>query len=376
MIWEELTVYTARKELSAKAVKEVVDILAKGEYSEDDDISKLNTVLLKFNPDVLYDFFASDFAVVTDDLIEKIVNSIDVHNPVKAGHVYVAVIALAKAKRQSQASTLLKRFVQANLPKKAGNKSLYEGFRRAIKYGNDSYLFAKLEGWGNREINLYEKLLLDCAEYLNDSKFTEAAEIFCRNNGKPIVRGAGETVIKNISDNEGSVHETPKSSFKTTDSLDLGEIVKLLLSKVKAIQIENNSKSEEIENLKSENLELKKLNLSLSAEAEKLNAQKNNMTEKASDLESKVRMLTKELEELRNALEINKAKLSNVESAFGQAGQTEIDALKGNICKRLSSEYEKYVAIKDKTPDLGYYEILLAILEDVFRALKKNGITF
>ena len=94
------------------------------------------------------------------------------------------------------------------------------------------------------------------------------------------------------------------------------------------------------------------------------------------DLESKVRMLTKELEEARIALENNKTKLNNVESAFGQAGQTEIDALKGNIRKRLSLEYEKYIEIKDKTPDLGYYEILLAVLEDVFRALKKNGITF
>ena len=376
MTWEQLVPYTARKELSPKAIKEVGDILSAGQYESDEDIAELKKVLLKLNSDVLYNFFTSNSAVVTEELIEKIVKSIDVQNPVKAGHIYVAVIALAKAGYQFHACSLLMRFVQCNLPKKIGNKSLYDGFRRAIKYGSDSYLFAKLENWKDREINLYTRLLSESAEYLNNLEFAKATETFCQNNGKNYVGYGGESVGEKISESDKSQPKTPKSSDKIINNLDLGEILKLLEGKVASIQTENRSQNEEIQGLKSENLALKNSNMSLMSEAEKMKAQNSELAQKVIDLESKVRMLTKELEEARIALENNRTKLNNVESAFGQAGQTEIDALKGNIRKRLSLEYEKYIEIKDKTPDLGYYEILLAVLEDVFRALKKNGITF
>ncbi len=376
MIWEQLKTYTERKELSTKAIKEVGNILVRGQYSTDEEIAELNKVLLKLHSDVLFNFFTCNAVAVTEELVEKIVKTIDVQNPVKAGHIYVAVIALAKAGHQSQASSLLMRFVQTNLPKKLSNKLLYDGFRRAIKYGSDSYLFAQLDGWKDREINLYMRLLSECAGYLNDSEFAKATEIFCQNNGKNYVGQGGGTVSETTSVLDGNKPKTPKASDKTVDALDLCEILKLLECKVTAIKAENSSKGEEIQSLRAENLALKNSNMSLTTEAEKLKVQNSEMAQKMPDLESKIRTLNKELEEARIALESNRTKLSNVESAFGQAGQTEIDALKGNIRKRLSLEYEKYIEIKDKTPDLGYYEILLAVLEDVFRALKKNGITF
>lgn len=376
MIWEQLATYTARKELSAKAIKEVGDILSVGQYVSDEDIAELKKVLLKLNSDVLYNFFISNSAAVTEELIEKIFKSIDVQNPVKAGHIYVAVIALAKAGYQIQASALLMRFVQSNLPKKIGNKSLYDGFRRVIKYGSDSYLFAQLDGWKEREINLYTRLLSESAEYLNNPEFAKATETFCQNNGKNYVGHGGEVAGEKTFESDKNKPKTTKSSVRTIDAFDLGEILKLLEGKVASIQAENRSQSAEIQCFKSENLALKNSNMSLMSEAEKMKAQNSELAQKVIDLESKVRMLTKELEGARIALENNRTKLNNVESAFGQAGQTEIDALKGNIRKRLSLEYEKYIEIKDKTPDLGYYEILLAVLEDVFRALKKNGITF
>ena len=376
MIWEKVATYTARKELSPKAVKEVSDILAVGQYVSDEDIAELEKALLKLNSDVLYNFFTNNSAAVTEELNEKIVRSIDVQNPVKAGHIYVAVIALAQAGYQSQASFLLMRFVQGNLPKKLGNKLLYDGFRRAIKYGSDSYLFSKLENWKDREINLYTRLLSESAQYLNDPEFVNAAETFCQNNGRKYVGPGRETASEKTPAHDENKPKTSKSSDKPVDAFDVCEILKLLENKVASIKAENHSKSEEILGLRTENLALKNSNMSLTTEVEKLKTQNSEMAQKVLDLESKVKVLTKELEEARKDLENNKAKLNNVESAFGQAGQTEIDALKGNIRKRLSLEYEKYIEIKDKTPDLGYYEILLAVLEDVFRALKKNGITF
>ena len=37
------------------------------------------------------------------------------------------------------------------------------------------------------------------------------------------------------------------------------------------------------------------------------------------------------------------SKLSNVVSAYGQAGQNEIDSMKENLGRRLTSEYKKYL---------------------------------
>ena len=376
MMWEKLEVYIARKELSAKAIKEAADILARGEYSSEDDISKLSAVLLKLNPDVLYNFFTSGSAAITEDLIEKVVKSIDVQNPVKAGHIYIAVIALSKAGYRAQAGSLLMQFIRTNLPKKSDNKSLYDGLRRATKYGADSYLFAKLDGWSDREINLFTMFLSKCAQYFNDSELTEAVEKFCQNNGKNFVPRNQESIEKKVPKSDADNCKTLKSVDKVANELDLDAILKLLEDKITVMQGEVRSKREELRGLKSENLSLKNSNRNLMSQLETSKAQNSDLMEKTRDLESKVKGLTRELEGAKNALESNRAKLNNIESAFGQAGQTEIDALKGNIHKRLSSEYEKYIEIRDKTPDLGYYEILMAVLEDIFRVLKKNGITF
>ena len=376
MNWEKLEVYIARKELSAKAIKEAADILTTGEYSSEDDMLKLSAVLLKLNPDVLYNFFTSGSAVVTEELIERLIGSIDVQNPVKAGHIYVAVIALAKAGYVSQASSLLMRFVRTNLPKKSENKLLRDGFRRTIKYGADSYLFVQLDGWSDREINLYTMFLSKCAQHLNDSEFTEAVEKFCRNNGKNFVPRSEEDVEEKVPKSDTDDCQTLKSIDKVPNELDVDELLTLLKSKITAMQGALRSQCKDVQELRTENLALKNSNMSLMSELEKFKAQNSDLREKTWDLENKVKGLTGELGEAKNALESYRAKINNIESAFGQAGQTEIDALKGDIRKRLSSEYEKYIEIRDKTPDLGYYEILLAVLEDTFRVLKKNGIAF
>lgn len=375
MDWEGLEGFTSKKELSATAIKEAAELLVQGEYPTDDDIAQLSQVLLKLDPEVLYLFFTSDSIAGAEGLAEKIVGSFDVENPAKAGHIYIAAAALERAGRRPEASALLRRFVQTNLPKKAGNKLLYKGFRRAIKYGGDSFLFSRLEDWGDREVNLYTILLTKSAEHLNDPVFAEAVTLFCQNNGKNFVWHGKEQAGKQPNPAE-SKPKTAKSGDIPSEALDPGEILKLLEKRVASIQAENLSKGKEIENLRAESLALKGANMNLTSEAETLKAQNQLLTEKSDDLESKVNALSKELAEERRALEQNRVKLSNVESAFGQAGQTEIDALKGNLRKRLEPEYRKYTEIRDKTPDLMYYEILMAVLEDVFRALKKNGITF
>ena len=375
MIWDKLETYIARKELSAKAIKEVVDVLENYQYDSNEEIESLVKVLLKLDPEVTYNFFTSKSPVITEELLKSIIEVFDVKNPAKAGRIYAAVIALAKVQYFEYANALLLKFVRANASGKL-NKQLFEGFRRAIKYGNDSYLFSKLEGWSDRELNLYARLLLESAEFLNDSDFMAGVKNFCEVNDKTNLLPK-----ENIATSKKPAVEAVKSAKAKSDGIDLSslglkEILTLLEQKVEAIQSEMLSKINEVEGFKSENLRLKTVEVNLKSDNERLNLHNKELIQKVFDLESNVKAQTKELEEKRMALENYISKLTNVESAFGQAGQTEIDALKGNLHKRLSPEYEKYIEIKDKKPDLIYYEILLAVLEDIFRTLRKNGITF
>lgn len=375
MIWDKLEIYLARKELSVKAIKEVGEILKNYQFDSIEEIESLVKVLLKLDSDVTYNFFTDNTSVFSDEFIKNIVSVYDVKNPSKSGRVYVAVIALAKAQYTEYANALLLKFVSANISGKL-NKQLYEGFRRTVKYGRDSYLFSKIDGWTERDLNLYARLLSESETFLNDSEFTECVKKFCSVNGKSNILSCKVEKDDKPSLSDASEPQKIKSVGSKIPVLELNEILNLLEGKIASIKSEMFSKEEAIKNLKDENLKLKAIETVLRKDKENLVAHNQELTQKILDMEKKIKAQDKEIEVVREKTENYKSMLSNVESAFGQAGQTEIDALKGNIRKRLSLEYEKYIEIKDKTPDLGYYEILLAVLEDVFRVLKKNGISF
>lgn len=375
MIWDELETYIARKELSQKAIKEVVEILENRQYTSEEEVESLVKVLLKLKPDVAYNFLIGNSVVASNELINKIVEKLCVKNPAKSGHIYVVIIAIAKAGYSEIANSLLLNFVQINISGKL-NKQLYDGFRRAVKYGTDSFLFSKMEGWDTRALNLYGRLLTESMEYLNDTDFTIGVKKYFDINCLNIkLSESKENNIKK-SNSEASKSKDTEKSINDTQNLELNELLKLLESKVTSINEERQSRVEEIEKLKAENISLKTLNTDLVAKNEILSTRNDEITQKHSECEYKIKTLSKELETVRVSLEKCKSKLDNVESAFGQAGQTELDALKNDIRRRLGSEYEKFIDIKDKAPDLDYYEILLAMVEDIYRALKKNGITF
>lgn len=68
--------------------------------------------------------------------------------------------------------------------------------------------------------------------------------------------------------------------------------------------------------------------------------------------------------------------LENLYSAYCHAGEMEVSALKGDIKRRLGSTYDKFLELRDKEPDLDYYEILVYMVEDIFRSLKRVGVEF
>lgn len=382
MIWDELESYISRKELSKKAVDEICKIIVFEEYSTDEEINSLVKVLLKLKSVVLYSFITSGAKVLNKELAAKIVSRIDVSNPQKAGHIYCMAIALDKANFTAEANSLLLKFVRTNVSKKMSNQ-LIEGFKQAIKYGYDTFLFSKFEGWTSRDINLYGLLLNKSAEVLDDIQFTEAVKACADKNSAMIgnpVKESNEVShdIRQVPIGKDPIKETINIALpeqkESKSSLSLDEIFSLLKQKFEESQNIIKSKDSELNELKATITNLKAGYLDLESRDKKLAALYENEHSKLVSAETSIKKLQQKLTEAEIGLADLNSKLSNVVSAYGQAGQNEIDSMKENISRRLTSEYKKYQEIKAKGVDIDYYDMLIFILDEVFKVLKKNGI--
>lgn len=379
MLWDKLENYINRKELSKKAIGEVCEIMASEEYSTDKDIDGLVKVLLKFKPVVLYTFMTNKPQVLSKDLAEKIVARIDVHNSQKAGHIYCMVIALDKINFTFEANSLLIKFVRSNVSTKMSNQ-IFDGFRQALKYGYDTFLFSKFEGWTQRDINQYGLLLTKSAEYINDPQFTAAVkacgdknsaqtENSAKDNNKTIheeKKGAGEN---------GNADTVAQDKKNIADDISIKEILNLLQQKFVESQNAIKTKDCELNNLKSSITNLKANCMDMENKYKKAVILYESEHSKLVDAEIFIKKMQQKLTATEVELQNVNSKLSNVVSAYGQAGQNEIDSMKENLGRRLTSEYKKYLEIKSKGADIDYYEMLIFILDEVFKVLKKNGVT-
>ena len=111
-------------------------------------------------------------------------------------------------------------------------------------------------------------------------------------------------------------------------------------------------------------------------ENEKLIAEKEGVEWMVKERERQLDEYKNSLREREEEAKKYKMKLENVESAYGQAGQNEIDAILGKIKKKLANDYETYLELKDKEPDIENYDVLMILLDSVYKTLKKYGITF
>ncbi len=383
MIFDKLEIYIKRKELSKKAISEVCEIIASEDYSTDEEIDSLVKVFVKLKSVVLYNFITSGLKVLTKELAEKIVARVDVRNSQKAGHIYCMIIALDRANFTAEANSLLLKFVRANVSNKMSNQ-FFDGFRQALKYGYDTFLFSKLEGWTVRDINLYILLLTRSAEFLNDSQFTDAAkscaeknfEILgnCSKESNEIKQDLGqkaEQIAVTVEDVENKNQEkNSNGGFLSTI-----EILNLLKQRFEDAQSSIKVKEAEIDSLKAEIAATKARFLDSESKEKKLSAMYDAEHLKLVGAETEIKELKQKLNETEAAVVSLNSKLSNVVSAYEQAGQNEIDSMKENLSRRLASEYRKYLDIKSKEVDIDYYDVLILILDEVFKVLKKNGIT-
>lgn len=369
MITEKIREYT-KKDLSNKAKSELLEILKEIDFENTDELHDIVTELLNLNARVL-----SDFVFHLDkEASNAVVKEIDCNNANKALHIYMTVISLGRIGNKEAASCLLERFISNSVLDKKVNKQVYIGLEKALTCEGSDILTAECINWVTRNKNCFRNVWIGAAEYIQNDEFAKHVLKWFENNHVVMVEKERALILKNS--NESQKH---RDSHVALSELGIDDLLRELAKKIGDLQ-KIKDKTDEIlltcEALKNENSKLKQDVIRQEREKSALVASKQELNKEKTMLETQVCELRDLLKESREETRKAQSKLSNVESAYGQAGQTQVDSLVGKIKKRLSSEYEKYLEIKTKEPDMDYYDALIAMLDEVYRVLKKNGITF
>ncbi|MBQ8726299.1 MAG: hypothetical protein IJY84_04310 [Clostridia bacterium] len=373
MLVEKIREYTKRKELSNKAKSELAEILKDVNFEDKSEIQGIISELLNLHADVLYSF------ILTLD-IEKaniLAEEIDCKNANKALHIYLSVLSLHRIGNDVKAKSILEQFISVNAFGKKINKQVYIGLDKALGYEGASVLLSECESWNQRNINGFRKIWIEAAEYLKNDKFSKYVLQWFENNKITPTQKEFSSFIKT-----DKVVEEPKvvvEQSKPLNELTIEDLLKEFAKRVKdadKIKEERNELSSLNVSLKSEILKLKQDIVQQQADNKKILLDKEEIDRENLELRKQIIELKNLLTESQGETQKLKMKLENVESAYGQAGQTEVDSIVGKIKSRLSSEHEKYLEIKAKEPDMDYYDVLIAMLDEIYRVLKKNGITF
>ncbi len=394
MLKENLNDYLNRKELGKKAVDEIIAILEQNNYSSNEMVEELVECLFNLKPDVIYTFVSKNLEKVPDEYLGLFMELCQkTINPNKFTHAFGLAIALFKQSKKKEPNVIVSYLVKNYILVKKVNKQIFTSFERAMHYDGAECLFIKWNTEDERIKNGYRNLLIEFLKAYPKFEYAEKVTKWFNINGITIHSSEQEVIavaLKSLngeSTDEKEVTNKPVTA-KKNGPVDLAKIpLAQLLEEVNDRSLQLYKK---IEQLEAENKELKKNEGLLSGKIKSgelsLKAAENTLSslrEKIVGHERTIRDLNKnlavaneEIKRLNNVIDDINSKLKNVESAYGHAGQQEIDFLKGQIKKRLATGYSKYVELKEKAPDLDYYVILLDMLDEVYHVLSKNDIKF
>ncbi len=394
MLKENLNDYLNRKDLSKKALDEIIAILDRNNYSSNETVEELVECLFSLKSDVIYAFVSKSLKKVPDEYLGLFMEVCQkAINPNKFTHAFGLAIALFKQAEVKESNVIITFLVKNYILVKKANKQIVASFERAMHYDGAECFFIKWNNEDERIKNGYRNLLIEFLKAYPKFEYAEKVTKWFNVNGITIHNSEQEVIavaLKSLngeSTNEKEVTNTPVSA-KKNGSVDLAKIP--LAQLLEAVNDRSLQLYKKIEELETENKELKKndglLSGKIKSDELSLKAAENTLTslrEKIVAHERTIRDLNKnlsvannEIKRLNNVIDDINSKLKNVESAYGHAGQQEIDFLKGQIKKRLATGYSKYVELKEKAPDLDYYVILLDMLDEVYHVLSKNGIKF
>lgn len=394
MLKENLNDYLNRKELGKKAVDEIIAILEQNNYSSNEMVEELVECLFNLKPDVIYTFVSKNLEKVPDEYLGLFMELCQkTINPNKFTHAFGLAIALFKQSKKKESNVIVSYLVKNYILVKKVNKQIFTSFERAMHYDGAECLFIKWNTEDERIKNGYRNLLIEFLKAYPKFEYAEKVTKWFNINGITIHSSEQEVIavaLKSLngeSTDEKEVTNKPVTA-KKNGPVDLAKIpLAQLLEEVNDRSLQLYKKIEQLEaenkelkknegllsgKIKSGELSLKAAENTLSSLREKIVAHERTIR----DLNKNLAVANEEIKRLNNVIDDINSKLKNVESAYGHAGQQEIDFLKGQIKKRLATGYSKYVELKEKAPDLDYYVILLDMLDEVYHVLSKNDIKF
>lgn len=395
MLKEKVNDYLNRKELSKKAIEEIVSILAKNDFSSKEIVEELVEILFALKADVVYRFVCKQLNKIPEDLLGLFVELCQkAINTSKFNHAFLLAVAFNKREKISGFYAIVSYLIQNYVLVSKVNKQIYFSFERALHYDGADCFFEKWAGVDERTRNGFRRLLVEFLGCYPKPEYAERVTKWFHTNGMAIHSSEQEIIARAMQqtikpkDTDTKATESNQVQEKKETTVDLAQIpiihlleavqsqAVLLLKKADNLE-EANKKLQESEasltaKMQSTALSLKAANLEITTLGDKVKTQEYIIERLNRELFS----ASKKMEELNKTIEDLTGKLFNLESAYVHAGQQEIDFIKGQIKKRLAAEHTKYVELKDREPDLDYYVILLDMLEEIFYVLNKNGIKF
>ena len=375
MLIERIAEYTKRKELSNKAKSELVELLKGINFNNKQEIQDIVSELFKLHSDVLRALVTS----LDEEKLKILVNEIDFKNLNKSFHIYVIASTLFKEGRTDSGKNILEQFITSNPFTGKINKQVFLGLDKALALDGSDVFMCRHSEWTLRNRETLRKIWIEAAIYLQKDSFSQCAMQWFKNND--IVLKPAEAAVLVKPNNEA----VDAQQTKTDDtSVRLQELsTKLLLEELENRLRNSEEIKKERDEIKASTLMLKEDLTKQKNEIVSLQEKNNTIVNTNNELKNAVAKLENQLIESKQMLNDSQneekkllMKLDNVESAYSHAGQMEVSAIVGKIKSRLASAHEKYIEIKAKEPDIDYYDVLLDILDEIFKVLKKNGIVF
>ncbi|MCL2062345.1 MAG: hypothetical protein FWH03_06970 [Firmicutes bacterium] len=369
---KDIEPFIGKKDLSKTAKENIVQIFC--QLESDTPIETIVAKLLAFPQDVLGGYFSQALEGKTakekDEFVTRLIEKIE---PIKFGHLFRAYHSFIRIDDRKRAFDLLFSKMETDLIKKPINKQIFQGLDKMIKECSFAAFLVTFDEEQKRNLNIFATFLLRYLDYNKSSELLSNITKFYDLNRLGLPKEMPVTI------DAASEKVEKKAAPKKPPTFE--EILAMAVDKHKEVA---SARDAQVELLKTAEAEVKRLTAELqekNAEIARLRntvasleSQGGILKDKLYKAESDIEKLQKEKAALERANADLQARLENIASGYGAAGQQEMDSLKGKLSTRLKGEFEKFAEIKSKHPDMDYYEILILILDEVQKTLKKNGI--
>ena len=373
---KDLEQYIGKKDLSKTAKDNIVKI-----FCDLDGATAGETVamLLRFPQDVIGNYLTQAFGKKSDAEKAEIIALIKKVEPLKLGHLFRAFCSLIALGDIKGAFDLLCARTEKDLIGKDINKQIFQGFDKTVRDCTFKPFVQKFDEDKKRHLNIFAAFLLKYFDYSKNDKIIPQIIDFYTLNGLQIPQDITTVPVTDTDTQDDK--KAPEKKVAAKKPMSFEELLEAAAEKYKELIAAKTAQDEQFKTAESELKKCRADLLSKTTEASdlrsklmSLQSQHESTKETLAREQAELERVRREKAELEKANADLKARLANIASGYGAAGQQEMDSLKGKLASRLKVSFDKFIEIKEKQPDLDYYEVLIFILDEIQKTLKKHGI--